>query len=80
MAVLRGAVQLSLQQEVQNDIAQQLETQEAAVSRLPRPAHSCGQGGQQMGCDCLVVGHHLVTVLAQCLQALQQDCLHAKDW
>ena len=64
---------------MQDDVAQQLEAEEAAVAGLPGAAHSCGQGGQQVGCDCLVVGHHLLAELAQRLQALQQDCLQTTE-
>jgi len=35
------AVQIGLQQEVQYDITQQLEAQEAAVSGFPLPPHCC---------------------------------------
>ena len=79
LALQRSTVQISLQQEVQDDVTQQLEAQEAAVARLPGAAHSCGQGGQEVGRDCLVVGYHLLTELAQRVQALQQVCLHAMD-
>ena len=69
------AIQIGFQQEVQNDITQQLEAQEAAVSRFPLSPYCCCQGWQQVRQHCFVMHHYLVTVLAQGFQALEQHCL-----
>ena len=68
LQLMTGAiVQVGLQQEVQDDVTQQLQAQEAAVPGLPLPPHRRCQGRQQVRQHCLVVRNNLVAVLAQSL-------------
>ena len=71
-------VQISFQQEMQYDITQQLQAQEAAVPGFPLSPHCCCQGWQQVRQHCFVMHHNLVTVLTQGFQALEQHCLQGQ--